>query len=224
MSVIDHIAVTAPTLESGAAFVREVLGVSPEAGGAHARMGTHNLLLRLGDDRYLEVMAIDPAAPAPARPRWFALDALGAGSAPALAAWVARTDDIRGSVAGSSEALGVVDPMSRGALDWLITIAADGSLPLGGAAPCLIEWRSGGHPAARLRDQGLSLVELEIRHPEPDRVAGLLRSLDFSGPVSVTPAPAGSQPRLVAHIDTPRGRRMLGWPGMADTGSPPGMR
>jgi hypothetical protein len=224
VSVVDHIVVAAPTLESGVAFVREALGVAPEAGGEHARMGTHNLLLRLASDRYLEVIAIDPAAPAPARPRWFALDALGAWSAPALSAWVARTSDIEGTVAAASEALGMIEPMSRGALQWLITIPADGSLPLGGAAPCLIEWRSEGHPAARLRDQGLSLAGLEVRHAEPERVARVLRSLGFEGPVSVLPLPAGSPPRLVAHIDTPQGPRMLGWSGITDPGNPPGMR
>jgi hypothetical protein len=59
---IDHIAVTAPTLEAGAELVRLALGVEPQAGGAHARMGTHNLLLRLGDAVYLEVIAPDPRA------------------------------------------------------------------------------------------------------------------------------------------------------------------
>jgi len=45
---IDHITVTAPNLEAGAQFVRESLGVAPQTGGEHPRMGTHNLLLRLG--------------------------------------------------------------------------------------------------------------------------------------------------------------------------------
>ena len=41
------------------------------------------MLLRLGDAMFLEVIAPDPQAVSP-RPRWFALDTLGPGSAPAL--------------------------------------------------------------------------------------------------------------------------------------------
>ncbi len=171
----------------------------------------------------MEVIAVNPAAAAPARPRWFALDACGADTAPALAAWVARTADIHATLAASCEALGSVEPMSRGGLEWLIAIAGDGSLPLGGAAPLLIEWRSEGHPAARLRDAGLSLAGLEIVHPEPDRVLRLLHSLGVQGPISVTRARAGSLPGVVAHVDTPQGRRLLGARSQASAGNAPGM-
>src|SRR5690606_32822306 len=85
-SYIDHLVVTAPSLAEGARFVREALGVEPEPGGKHPRMGTHNLLLRLGNDVYLEVIAIDPGAPAPGHPRWFGLD--DAPTSPLLATWV----------------------------------------------------------------------------------------------------------------------------------------
>ncbi len=207
--LIDHITVTAPSLEAGAALVRAVLGVSPQAGGEHGRMGTHNLLLRLGDDRFLEVIACNPAAPAPNRPRWFALDELRPDAAPALSAWVARSSDIRASAAASAVALGEIETMSRGSLDWLITISRDGSLPLGGIAPLLIQWQSGGHPASTLPDHGLSLAGLELHHPEPERIAGLLASLGLEHAVHVTAAATGAPPQLVAHIDTPQGMRRL---------------
>ena len=207
---LDHIAVTAFSLDAGAAFVRAALGVAPQAGGEHPRMATHNLLLRLGDAVYLEVIAPNPAVPPPGRPRWFALDAPTAQSPPALGAWVVRTSDIRVAVAAASESLGEVEAMRRGALDWLITIPADGRIPLDGAAPALIEWPAGVHPAAKLEDRGLSFVKLEIFSPHAERVSRLLRSLELDAPVVVLPAPAGSDARLVAHIDTPQGRRRLG--------------
>lgn len=71
---IDHITITAPSLAAGAEFVSQTLGVLPQVGGEHPRMGTHNLLLRLGDALFLEVISPNPLVPAPARPRWFALD------------------------------------------------------------------------------------------------------------------------------------------------------
>lgn len=206
---LDHITVTAFSLEAGAAFVSETLGVSPQAGGEHPRMATHNLLLRLGDTMFLEVIAPDPAAPAPSRPRWFGLDSLGPHSRPLLSTWVVRTDDIRGGVAAASEPLGTIEPMSRGALNWLITIPADGSVPLNGTAPALIEWHADVHPAAKLDDKGLSLSKLEIFHPDPDRVSRLLSSLKLDAPIRVLPALAGTSARLVAHIHTDNGLRVL---------------
>ncbi|MBI2306245.1 MAG: VOC family protein [Rhodocyclales bacterium] len=206
---IDHITVTAPTLAAGAAFVRDALGVEAQPGGEHPRMGTHNLLLRLGDALFLEVIAANPAAPAPGRPRWFALDTLTPQSPPALATWVVRTADIRATQAAASEPLGNIEPMSRGALDWLITIPADGALPLDGAGPALIEWHTDAHPASRLPDCGLSLARLEIIHPQPARVSRLLQSLQLDGPLVVTASPSA---RLVAYIDTPGGERRLAMP------------
>lgn len=207
--LIDHLTVTAPSLAAGAEFVRDTLGVAPQPGGEHPRMGTHNLLLRLGDALFLEVIAANPAAPAPGRPRWFALDELTPQSVPTLATWVARTADIRAAAAASTEALGAIEPMSRGALDWLITIPADGALPLGGVAPALIEWHTDQHPATGLQDHGLALAGLELCHPDPERVTRLLRSLGLADAVTVS---AAAKPAVVAHIDTPQGRRRLAVP------------
>src|SRR5690606_8176826 len=97
------------------------LGVSLQAGGQHPRMGTHNKLLRLGDDVYLEVIAADPAAPAPQRPRWFELDQMTPGSRPRLGTWVIRTDDIVAARAACSWDTGPIESMTRGALAWRIT-------------------------------------------------------------------------------------------------------
>eukprot|EP01034_Spumella_vulgaris_P031994 gene31994-39526_t len=173
---IDHITITAPTLEAGAEYVQRALGVTPQAGGQHPRMGTHNLLLRLGDSLFLEVIARNPEAVQPARPRWFALDTLPTDAAPALATWVVRSSDIGATVSACSEEVGEIEPMSRGALDWHITIPADGALPLNGIAPAIIQWQAQPHPAARLQDYGLSLARLELFHSEPERISRLLQS------------------------------------------------
>ena len=207
---LDHITVTAPTLAQGAAFVRHALGVELQAGGEHPRMGTHNLLLRLGDSLFLEVIAVNHDAPAPTRPRWFALDTLPPHAAPRLSNWVARTDDIRLATAASPEALGLVETITRGALQWLITIPADGALPMGGAVPALIEWQTPAHPAAQMQERGCSLAMLEVFHPDFERVRTLLRSLGLDRTVRVVPARVDEPARLVAHIDTPAGLRSIG--------------
>lgn len=204
---IDHITVTAPTLQAGAAFVVGALGVTPQSGGEHPRMGTHNLLLRLGDALFLEVIAVNPNAPAPDRPRWFALDDLKPDTPVALSTWVVGTDDIRATAAASTEALGRIEPMSRGARNWLITIPADGSVAMDGVSPALIEWDDKPHPAAGLADHGLSLVKLEIFHPEPARVAALLASIGLAD--DRVACRHADVPRLAAHIQTPQGIRKL---------------
>jgi len=206
---LDHITVTSPSLGLGAEFVRQTLGVEMQAGGEHVRMGTHNLLLRLGDAMLLEVIAPNPNAPRPARPRWFGLDKLAPGSMPALTTWVARAKDIRAAHASSSEPLGTVEPMRRGDIDWLITIPADGSVPLDGIAPALIQWQTDIPPAATLQDLGLELIRLDLVHPDPDRVSRLLASIGFEGPVSVSETASGVAPHLRAQIRTPNGPREL---------------
>lgn len=111
---IDHITIVSPSLAEGGELVHELLGARPQQGGEHPRMGTHNLLLPLGEAVFLEVIAINPNAPAPQRPRWFELDQLPFNSKPFLGCWVARTDDIHLSLAAASEHLGLAEPMSRG--------------------------------------------------------------------------------------------------------------
>jgi hypothetical protein len=208
--LFDHLTITAPSLGEGEAWVRALLGVEPAPGGRHPRMATHNRLLRLGDTGFLEIIAPDPHAPTPERPRWFALDSLSASAPPALSAWVLRTTDIQASIAHSSEDLGQIEPMQRGELNWWITIPADGSLPLDGVAPILIEWKGTGHPAAGLPDCGCSLHALELRHPQPDRVRALLASLSVAMDDTAIQVRQGETPALIAQIDTPRGRRQLG--------------
>lgn len=211
-SSIDHIVITAPTLQDGAAYVRHVLGVDMQTGGEHPRMGTHNLLLRLDDALFLEVIAINSVAPSPGRPRWFALDRLAPDALPSLSTWVVHTGDIRASVSACSESLGDIAPMSRGTLNWLITIPDDGSVPLDGIAPALIEWNTDVHPASRLDDLGLSLHGLDLFHPDPERVTNMLASLKLEGPVTVRPTSPGVAPHLVAHVNTPNGLRTLSAP------------
>lgn len=211
---IDHITVVSPSLAQGAAWVHDLLGVHPQQGGEHPRMGTHNLLLPLGETVFLEVIAINPNAAAPLRPRWFGLDQLPANSQPCLSGWVARTDAIHASLAGLPEHLGVAEPMSRGLLDWLISVPQDGSLPLGGVAPVLIEWQAGVHPAKSMQDQGCSLLELALHHPEPERLKALIDVLQFPTSTTALSVSRASAPGLVARIQTPSGLCVMGGQGL----------
>jgi hypothetical protein len=208
-SHMDHMAITAPSLEVGAEYVRQTLGVSPQVGGEHPRMGTHNYLLKLGEKFYLEVISINPKAPQPNRPRWFQLDEPDPSQPIRLTTWIARTDDIYAATTASPIPLGEVEPMSRGRMNWLITIPADGSLPLHGIAPTLIQWTAGVHPTLTLQESGCALVHLEGFHPQAKKVSSVLESIGFEGDFRVSALPPDQKPYLVAHIQTPLGLRQL---------------
>jgi hypothetical protein len=203
---IDHITVIAPSLEVGAAYVEAALGVPPAAGRSHPSMATHNLLLALGNTVYLEIISTDPNAAAVTRPRWFGLDGVLPGAAPRLAAWVASTDDIIGSALPE---LGEVETMRRENHVWQMTVRSDGSVPLDGAAPLLIQRASTANPTAALPQHGLQLKQLLVRHPDPTRILTLLAKigLDLQAPITVARGDACS---LVAEIQTPLGLRWLG--------------
>ncbi|MCF3974861.1 VOC family protein [Paracoccus sp. EGI L200073] len=132
----------------------ERLGVAPQPGGRHPLMGTHNRLLSLGPGEYLELIAIDPGAAAPAHPRWFGLDRFH--GPPRIAGWVMRQSPLV-APAGTT-----VAEASRGDLRWRITIPDAGQMPGDGAVPMRIDWENGAHPGQSLPDHGLRLARLDL--------------------------------------------------------------
>ena len=205
MAEPDHLVLAARDLDAGAAWLEQHLGVALAAGGKHPRMGTHNRLLGLGDNFYLELIAIDTAAAPPEWPRWFALDRLQASDRPRLIHWVARSDDILRDAAGSAEPLGEILPMERGDYRWRISVPVDGHLPGDGLVPALIQWDVPLHPASRLPDRGCRLMKLEGFHPQPARIRTALAALGLASRLDVHPCAAGEAPQLVAYIRTPGG-------------------
>ncbi len=209
---LDHLVVAARTLEEGAAWLEARTGVAPVAGGAHALMGTHNRLASLGPGAYLEILAVDPQAPPPARPRWFSLDdpamrrRLERG--PALLHWVARTGDIDAAAGLAGGLAGEILPLSRGDYRWRIGVAADGRLPAGGAFPTLIQWEGGRHPAAALPESGLRLARLTVRSPVAESLRRRLEAMGLGAdpPVEWIEAEATG---ISAELQAPRGMVLL---------------
>lgn len=203
----DHLVLATRDLDVGTAWLEERLGVVLAAGGRHDRMGTHNRLLHLGENFYLELIAIDPQAPPPGRPRWFGLDRQQALPAdrPRLIHWVARSDDIQGDADACPEALGEILPMERGDYRWRITVPADGHLPGDGLVSTLIQWDVPFRPAARLPDAGCRLMKLEGFHPQPARIQLALASLGLRTRLDVQACAVDEAVQLVAYIRTPRG-------------------
>jgi len=178
---LDHIVVGTRDLDSGANWMEDMLGAPPLGGGEHGTMGTHNKVWSLGPSCYLELIAINPAAPAPTRPRWFGLDdpdiqdSLASG--PRLLNWAVRVDDIDSAVKNSPLNLGTIHSLSRDDLSWKAAIREDGALIHQGHVPLVIQWVS-DHPASKLADQGLRLVRLKAHRSEKAGVVKALESID----------------------------------------------
>jgi Glyoxalase-like domain len=202
----DHLVVAARTLAEGVAWVESRVGVPVGAGGKHAVMGTHNRLLSLGPGRFLEVIAIDPDAPPPGRPRWFELDTPSMRArlerSPALIHWVVRTDDIARAIAATAGGKPEVLSLVRGEARWKIGVPASGSLAQSGTAPTVIQWES-KHPSEVLPDSGCRLERLVVHHPD---APAMLDALHHAGLLPEEPVEAHhGAPRLEARLRTPRG-------------------
>jgi len=212
-SELDHVVIGAASLDAGVAWVEQQLGVKPVPSGQHQGMGTHNAVLRLGARCYLEVIAIDPGAPAPARPRWFALDdpdmRARLAASPALITWVVRTAALASACARVPD-LGEILPMTRNAYRWKISVPDNGSLPWGGVLPTAIQWEAGDdgvvhHPCDVLPASDCELVSLQLSHPAAvlgtSGVVALFRELRILGPVELKSGPK----QLAALVRSPRG-------------------
>ncbi len=201
MAEIDHIVIGARTLEEGAAFLRTQLGVDPVPGGVHEGVGTHNTLLGLGKERYLEVIAPDPAQPEPPHPRPFDLDdpsvrqMLEAG--PRLIAYVARTPVLDAVAARlGPTGMGEVRSMKRGKLSWRMAFPPQRQ-DMDNLIPALIQWDGGTSAAARLPDSGCRLLALEGEHPEAEAVRNALARRGLEEALRVRQSPHA---RLVARL------------------------
>ena len=164
MLKIDHFVIGAANLASGTEWMHAQLGVPPIGHGKHTAMSTHNALWRVGS-AYLEVIAIDPGAPDPGRPRWYSLDDPATraklAEGPSLLTWVASTTDLPNALRRCIHDPGPVLDFARDDLVWKLTVPDDGHVPGDGAIPHLIEWPEPARsPSSALPDQGLEVARL----------------------------------------------------------------
>jgi Glyoxalase-like domain len=199
---LDHLAVSCLTLEDGTSAVEAALGLPMGAQGKHAHMSTHNRLMSLGDV-YLEVIATDPDAPAPAWPRWFDLDVF-AGPA-RLTNWIVACDDLEAAIAMAPDGTGKPVALSRGDYRWSMAVPASGKLPFDGAYPALIQWHTPS-PARQMPDVGARLQRLEIAHPQAADLRAALAGKMTDPRVIIV---EGQHKAMQATIATPNGVRVL---------------
>ena len=200
---VDHLVYATPDLELGIQAIEKLTGVRASAGGQHPGLGTRNALIALGSSTYLEIIGPDPEQPKPDGPRRFGIDEL---KAPRLLTWVAKGTGLAPFVdraRASGVRLGDVIAGSRKrpdgvVLSWRYTdpnVILEERL-----VPYFIDWGTSPHPATTAAP-GLSLRALRAEHPEPERMARILKQLGLNLPVR-----RDARPSLIATLDSPKGR------------------
>jgi hypothetical protein len=201
-SLLDHILLGSPDLQAGIDFAEKRTGVRAIFGGVHPGRGTQNALLSLGDRRYLEIIAPDPAQPGVKNPIASNLHAL---TEPQLIGWAAHP----GSVSAFAEKLRAAGikcdgptPGSRKRPDgqflkWQILSLADTALSF---LPFFIEWSADSvHPSVDA-PKGCRLLSFAAETPEPEKLRATIKKLNLDLPVK-----KAEKPRLHAIISGPKG-------------------
>jgi len=161
-------------------------------GGEHPLMGTHNHLTALGEQEFLEVIAINPSANTPDHHRWYDLDNPNhqkkLEQSPQLTTWVVATGNLNATL----EALkplgfdaGRPVEVTRGQLSWQLAFREDGSMPFDGLFPALIEWPEPINPVSLMQDQGMRLSHLYASHPEADQLSRAFKTIGIDSLITV---------------------------------------
>lgn len=206
---LDHLVYGVPDLVASIDEFSRRLGRAPRPGGRHEGLGTHNAILPLAGETYVELIARDPDAPAPHQPRPFGLDTL---DGPRLITWAVRSRSIEADVDEARKTgfdPGLILDMSRRSpagelLEWKLTIAKK---PFGdGLVPFVIDWGRTPHPALSDQNEGdeVVLANFSASHPDPESISNALAALGVELNVETS-----LRTGLSAHIKGPSGSLIL---------------
>ena len=199
---IDHLVYGVPSLEIGIEIIAEKFGVKPVMGGQHLGLGTHNALLGLGTDCYLEVIAPDPAQKDLMPPYWIDVTT---DMSPRLIRWALRIPNLEAfmDAQGPQHPLfGELMPGQRRLpngelLRWQLTDPR--AFHYEGMIPFLIDWGTSTHPAKHLPQAG-RVEALQGSHPKSSSVNEWIQKMGLNWHVS-----SAENPSLAATIYTHHG-------------------
>lgn len=200
-TLLDHILLGCDDLDQGIDLVEKTIGVRAAIGGVHPGRGTRNALLSLGERRYLEIIAPDPAQPG-------ATDTLGLRqlTEPQLVGWAAHPGDLVSFAKKLREAGIAFEGPSAGSrarpdgrvLHWKTLNLKDNR---DGLLPFFIEWSADSvHPSLDA-PSGCRVVRFGAFSPEADELSKLSKLLGLDIPVARARAP-----RLDALLVGPQGK------------------
>jgi len=211
MHKLDHIVFGARSLEEGTNFIEKKLDIKLSEVGYHDFMGTHNRVVKVDKDIYLEVIAIDPSSKSPNENRWFNLDnpilQKKLEYSPQMIGYVIETKDkeILKHFCAPIKA-------SRGNYKWNFAMPNlesnffNKKLFENGIIPSLINWKS-NKPVHEMKNNQLSLnkIEIEILDNQMEYkkimdTLGGIEKLRFSGKNKTNNQQYNEYPRIKAFI------------------------
>jgi hypothetical protein len=197
----DHVQLGCNDLDKGIAFVEAKTGVKAAFGGVHPGRGSRNALLKLGERRYLEILAPDPA-----QDRSNDVRGLYKIESPRLLEWAAHVDDLEPLIRAVAAAHMESKPVFPGSrkrpdgkvLRWRALTLKDNR---GGLLPFFIEWSAdSAHPASD-SPAGCELTSFAVIDPDPKSLRATFGTLQLED----VQLEGGPRPRLRAVIKGPKG-------------------
>jgi hypothetical protein len=199
-TLLDHILLGCNDLDLGIQFVEENTGVRPAIGGIHPGRGTRNALLSLGERRYLEIIAPDPA-----QQKIVHFPQLRDMKVPRLIGWAVHPPDIAATAKLLSEnkvAFQGPDDGSRkrpdgSALNWKTINLAD---ERHGILPFFIEWSADSVHPSKDAPKKCNLDYFSVMGVDPAELSQVFKRIGVEVPVE-----RSDKDRLRAHITGPKG-------------------
>ena len=169
MHKLDHIVFGATTLEEGTDFVENILQTKLSDIGYHKNMGTQNRVVKISEEIYLEVVAIDPKMNNLKNRKWFNLDNSN------LQSKLKKSPQIIGYVIENNNKIlfKYYDPFfeaSRANYRWQFAMPSynknnlDIEIVETGIIPSLISWKN-ENPIHQMEKNQFELIKVEIELP-----------------------------------------------------------
>jgi hypothetical protein len=205
---LDHIVYACSDLTQACVEFERRSGIRPVYGGLHSGGATHNAIVPLRDDCYLEILA-PVNGQAAELDGWARLAAEAA--PPRVLTYCLRTALPLEQVAVRLPREGWLDTHVRQngrvrpdgvALNW--SWLNPGHPSFGLAFPFFIDWHGSPHPSAIAGPApACQLKRFEVRHPAAASLTRVLRALDAEVAVE------GGEPGFTLSMETPRGEVVL---------------
>lgn len=200
---IDHIVYAVQDFDGAIDWFEKQTGIRPTFGGYHTTQGTKNALLDLGNQCYLEILAIDSNNTKIKPPRWMGIDQI---DRPQLTRWSLKSGDLKsdsdilkahhsemGNIQGGQR------KMSDGSLlTWQLLMPLP--TPKIELIPFMIDWQnSKAHPTSQLA-KACELISLHFMHPHPTSLQQVFKQICIDANITT-----GKEILIKAKIKCPKG-------------------
>src|SRR6267143_1285661 len=199
-ALLEHIILGCKDLDRGIDLVEENTGVHPAIGGVHPGRGTRNALLSLGERRYLEIIAPDPA-----QQKIVHFPQIREMKDPRLIGWAVHPSDIAATaklLRDNQIAFQGPDDGSRKrpdgrVLNWKTINLADDRH---GILPFFIEWSGDSVHPSNDAPKGCHLDYFTVMGLDPAELSRVFQRIGVDAAVE-----RSDRDRLRAHIPGPKG-------------------